>query len=227
MTALAVDIETVPTESALDMPYPEADRSPPANYKSADAIARWRESDVAAWRESSVKQYSLSPLYGRVVAIGLAWDPPNDFTAAIETHALLAPSEGDEKALLEAFWERAQDADVLLTWNGFSFDIPFLLTRSALHGLRGLPGNLLRRYQTSGHYDVKQVLNGWDSSKLRGGLNSLDDWAKAFGLGAKVSHGSEVYRMFREGRFEDIGLYAADDARKTLQLYNATSHIFG
>jgi hypothetical protein len=34
-----LDIETVPTDAALAMPYPAADRQPPANYKSDDAIA--------------------------------------------------------------------------------------------------------------------------------------------------------------------------------------------
>jgi hypothetical protein len=36
---LVFDIETIPTTAALARPYPEGERHPPANYKTADALA--------------------------------------------------------------------------------------------------------------------------------------------------------------------------------------------
>lgn len=226
MTALAIDIETVPLEASLRKPYPEAERQPPANYKSAEAIYAWREKDIAAWSEERIKTYSLSPLWGRVVAIGFAADPPGDLSDEIVTQSLLARREDDEATILKALWQRVErEAEPLVTWNGMGFDVPFLLVRSAILGVPTPRGNYLRRYDSRLHYDVKLVTAGWDSYRARG--TSLDDWAQAFGLRAKSAHGSEVFRMFSNGQLAEIGAYAADDARLTLQLYHRVSPIFG
>jgi predicted PolB exonuclease-like 3'-5' exonuclease len=222
MGAIAIDIETVPTAAAMALPYPEEERTPPGSYKSPDAIANWRINDRAAWEQERIKKYSLSPLYGRVVAVGVAHDPTDDFDDAIETNDLIAISEDDEPELLRRFWARVVHAEPLVTWNGFEFDIPFLMTRSAIHDIEGVPANLLRRYQVSAHFDVKQVVCGWSTR----GKGSLDEWAKAFGYGGKIAHGSEVWKMYQEGRYEDIALYAADDAKKTLSLYYRTARVF-
>ena len=226
MTALAADIETVPTSAALALPYDANERTPPASYTKAETIAAWYERDRAEWETARVKTYSLSPLYGRVVAIGMAWNPPDDFTDAVETHALVAEAGADEAAMLGAFWERVQTADPLVTWNGAGFDVPFLLTRSAILGVTNTPSGLLKRYSHEKHYDVKQVVCGYDGQRMRSSGNSLSDWAQAFGMDAKIAHGSQVYTMYREGRFADIGAYAADDARLTLALYHRVAAVF-
>lgn len=59
MSTLFLDIETVPLTSSLEMPYPDAERMPPANYKNPEAIQGWREKDRATWSESRVKECSL------------------------------------------------------------------------------------------------------------------------------------------------------------------------
>jgi hypothetical protein len=224
MSPTAIDIETVPLRAALDRPYPEADRDPPANYKSPEAIYGWREKDIAAWEQDRIKQYSLSPLTGRVVAVGVASDPPGDFVEEIVTESLIARTEADERDLLTKLWIRCASADPLVTWNGMGFDVPFLLTRSAILGVPTPRHSLLKRYATAAHYDVKMVVNGWDSYKSRG--TTLDDWAQAFGLGGKSAHGSQVYEMYRAADFASIGAYAADDARLTLALYHRVAHVF-
>lgn len=226
MTALAIDIETVPLEASLQRPYPEAERQPPANYKSAEAIYGWREKDIAAWQEERIKAYSLSPLFGRVVAVGLASDPPGDLSDEIVTQSMLARQEADEADVLRRLWARVErEAEPLVTWNGMGFDVPFLLVRSAILGVPTPRGNFLRRYDSRLHYDVKMVTAGWDSYRARG--STLADWAQAFGLSGKLAHGSEVYTMFRSGQLAEIGAYAAGDARLTLQLYHRVSPIFG
>ena len=222
MTALAADIETVPTSAALALPYPVEERQPPASYTKPETIAAWYQRDRVEWETARIKTYSLSPLHGRVVSIGLAWDDEDD----IETHALVAETGAEEAAMLEQFWERVASADPLVTWNGAGFDVPFLLTRSAILGVTNTPSGLMKRYATDRHYDVKQVVCGFDSQRMRTPGNSLSDWAQAFGMEAKIAHGSQVYTMYREGRFFDIGAYAADDARLTLALYHRVSGVF-
>jgi predicted PolB exonuclease-like 3'-5' exonuclease len=226
MTALAADIETVPTSAALALPYPEAERQPPASYTKPETIAAWYERDRAEWETTRIKTYSLTPLHGRVVAIGLAWDPADDFGTDLDTTTLIAETSADEAAILTAFWERVRTADPLVTWNGAGFDVPFLLTRSAILGVTNTPRGLMKRYATDVHYDVKQVVCNFDTQRMRTPGNSLSDWAVAFGMDAKISHGSAVYAMYKEGRFADISTYAADDARLTLALYHRVSGVF-
>jgi len=49
---------------------------------------------------------------------------------------LLARDYSEEKPLLEYFWGRMADYDAVTTFNGKSFDIPFLRDRAVYHGVR-------------------------------------------------------------------------------------------
>lgn len=221
ITALAFDIETLPLARSLDLPYPEEDRSPPSNY-GVEAREKWRVKDREAWEQDRIKTYSLSPLYGRVCAIGLAWD---DAEGERVERSLLATTEEEEAHLLREFWQMAMFAETLVTWNGLAFDVPFVLTRCAiLDVLPTVSGrDLLRRYSTYPHCDVKALLHGWDTR----GKGSLDDTLAAFGLPTKIAHGSEVYGMAGRGEWDAIGAYAAADAGSTLKLFERIERVFG
>ena len=69
--AVVLDIETVPIAASLAVPYPAADRDPPASYKSDESIQRWREADAVKWAQTpdpvedvEVKEPSLIILPG-------------------------------------------------------------------------------------------------------------------------------------------------------------------
>jgi DNA polymerase elongation subunit (family B) len=225
MTALALDLETVPLNAALQKPYPAEQRTPPGNYRDPAKIAEWRANDQLAWATERIKQYSLSPLTGRIIAVGLAVDPPHDNADEIVTHSLVARTEADEHELLTRLVKRIDaEADPLVTWNGMGFDVPFLLTRCAILGVPTPRANLCRRYDTRAHYDVKMVTAQWDQHKAR--QTTLGDWAEAFGLSGKLAHGSDVYAMAQRGQLSEIAAYAADDARLTLALYHRVSVAF-
>lgn len=220
--AVAFDLETVPQEAAMALPYPEASRHPPSNYKADEAIAKWRAQDRLDFNTQRVKQYSLSPQRGRIVAVGLA--------DADGAWSHIARTEADEARLLDKVWTRLSGSAPVVTWNGLHFDVPYLITRSMLLGVT-LPvgidaSDYLRRYSAYPHCDVKAVLHGYDSQRMRQDGNSLDDWAVTCGLSPKVSHGSEVFAMHTAGRHAEIGAYAADDAAKTLSLYHRMAPYF-
>lgn len=210
MSAISFDLESLPLASSLAEPYPEEDRDPPANYKSEDAIARWREKDQAAWAEARVKECSLNPRLGRVCAIGYADE--NGHLSHV------AEDEADEHLLLRGFWDSVAEREEVIGWNSHGFDFPFLVTRSILLGIRPkvTTAPYLRRYSYYPHFDVKMALLNWPSGYTKG--NGLDEWAKAFGLEGKSAHGSEVYGMAQRGEWEKIGAYAADDARLTWEV---------
>jgi predicted PolB exonuclease-like 3'-5' exonuclease len=207
---ICLDIETVPTDAAMQEPYPEATRNPPGNFSKADTIAAWREKDKAAWQEE------------RVVCLGIT---QGDTVGCIE-----ANTEAKEIACLNSFWVTvANNADGrIVTWNGI-WDLRFLVVRSLLHGL--VPSinpmtvrEWFRKYTTHPHFDVKALLTNWDAPKAGEGL---DEWAKAFGIAGKSGlTGADVYPLYQIGHFEEIAAYCRQDVETTLALYNRIKDMF-
>lgn len=211
---LVIDIETVPLASSLAMPYPEADRLPPGNYKNEDAIARWREKDRATWEAERAKVCSLSPRLGRIVCLGYAPD-------VNEPMALLARAEADESTVLRAFWDlAAANKGPLVTFNG-AFDLNYIIVRSLLWRLRptvaaSTISGWRARYRTYPHFDCRGVLTNWDN-RTEG---TLGDWAEAFGLGGKDGmSGADVFPLYQLGHFDEIAAYCTKDVQLTRELY--------
>lgn len=209
MKTLTFDIETIPTTAALALPYPEGDRSPPANYKSEEAITKWYASDRAAWSEARIKECSLTPRLGRVLALGVSSPTaPDPFVS-------LAATEEDEGDLLRFFWQLAE-GEMLAGFNSMSFDLPFLVTRSLILGVT-IPLRLpdyLRRYTYDPHFDVRMALTGWDARAT----GTLGDWAAAFGLPRPVGSGAEVYTQFLAGDLEAVEAHCLSDVAATKAL---------
>jgi hypothetical protein len=220
---LVVDIETVPLAASLDADYPEAERQPPANYKSEDAIARWRLSDRNAWEAGLAKTCSLNPRLGRVLCIGMG-RVSGDITVQ------MANTEADEAFVLQTFWNEVADAggDVV-TWNG-SWDLRFILMRSLHHGIRPtLDGWVIsdwfRRYSVARHFDCKAVLLNWD---VRVSGEGLDQWAKFFGVGGKLGgiSGADVYPLYLGGQLIEIAEYCQQDVTATRAIYQRIAPVY-
>ena len=121
--AIVLDIETVPLEAALTVPYPAEDRQPPANYKDQEAIDRWRQADAAKWAAERVKACSLNPRLGRILCIGTT------------RGVLMAQTPAEEANVLDAAWRELKHAGgKVVTWNG-SWDLRFILLRSLALGV--------------------------------------------------------------------------------------------
>jgi predicted PolB exonuclease-like 3'-5' exonuclease len=220
---LALDIETVPLASALEAPYPEESRTPPANYKSDEAIAKWREQDRTAWQAARVKECSLHPRLGRIVCVGL-------HVYGDET-VLLAKTEADEPALLRAVWEHLHRAKGrVVTWNG-TFDLRFILLRSLAHGiLPTLPPSTtsawFRKYTTYPHFDCKAVLTNWDAPRAGEGLT---EWATFLGCAGKTDGvtGAAVAGMVEREAWEELTEYCMADVRATAAVFLKIAPYFG
>lgn len=215
---LVFDVECIPLAASMAEPYPEEERTPPGNYKSEEAIAKWRAADREKWDAERVKAYSLSPRTGRVVCIGYG-------NTDGDSHAQLAKVEADEYALLCGFWKLVRQSPVIVGFNSHGFDFPFLLIRSLILGVE--PGvrvaDYLRRYTYTPHFDVRMALTGWDVRQP----GTLADWAKAFGVAGKSGHGSEVYGMVLEGRWDDLSNYCLADVAVTRALAQRVGPAYG
>lgn len=215
---LVLDIETIPMESALLAPYPEGLRNPPANYKSEEAIAKWREADRARWAEERAKECSLNPRLGRIFCVGTS------------EGLVMADSSDEEPELLRRTWAwLKQHRGRVVTWNG-TWDLRFILIRSLAHEITpSLPPSVIqswfRRYSTFPHCDCKSVLTNWDAPRAGEGLN---EWASFLGLPGKTDgiSGRDVWPLYQGGMLDEIAEYCLADVAATQAIYERIAPYF-
>lgn len=234
MATLIFDIETVGEDfSALD-------------ETTKESLTRWikRESGDEASYESALKDLEdglgFSPLTGQIVAIGVL------DAERMKSAVYYQPADGDdtdfeegaakfealsEKAMLEKFWEIATKYDTFVTFNGRGFDVPFLMVRSAVHGVKPTKNLLANRYLQYQPYNAKHV-DLLDQLSFYGALRrkgSLHLWTRAFGIESPKAQGvtgDDVQNLFKSGHYKDIARYNARDLVATLELYRRYQEYF-
>lgn len=176
----------------------------------------------------------FSPLTGKIVVIGVMdyeknkgviyFDAPGEnmkeFTEGDFTYKPMS-----EKEMLENFWRGADNYQEFITFNGRSFDVPFLVIRSAIHGVNVTKDLLSNRYLNLQKFDAKHVdlqdqLTFYGALQRKGGLHM---WARAFGIKSPKSEGvsgDDVSRLFREKKFKEIARYNSGDLLATRDLYD-------
>ena len=234
MSTLIFDIETVGEDfSALD-------------ETTKESLTRWikRESGDEAEYTAALKDLEdglgFSPLTGQVVAIGVldaermksavyyqpAGEDDTDFEEGAAKFEALS-----EKAMLEKFWEIATKYDTFVTFNGRGFDVPFLMVRSAVHGVRPTKNLLVNRYlqyqpSNAKHVDLLDQLSFYGALRRKG---SLHLWTRAFGIESPKAQGvtgDQVQGLFKTGKFREIARYNARDLVATLELYRRYEEYF-
>lgn len=218
---LCFDLETTALDASMASPYPADDRQAPQNYKKDEAIAAWREKDEIAWRSGRAKECALNPRLGRIVCVAAMVETPLSYTVY---------AEENEADVVRALWDHiAEQNGEIITFNGLGFDVPFLLTRSLILGVKPtVPLSTIRswgkRYSYGPHYDLRAILGGFDSRAS----GTLTDWARALGIECSdTTKGSDVYAMYQAKDFDGIAAHAKSDVEITRALYDRVSTIYG
>jgi DNA polymerase elongation subunit (family B) len=213
---LVFDIETAAHDLASFDDY---------SQRALDQLSE-REEDA----EEEAFRFAFSPLTAQVVTIaaldadtgrGSVW--VNGSLRAFEENGVSFES-CDERSLLEKFWEHARTYDEFITFNGRTFDVPFLMIRSAILGVKptkNLMGNRYLSLQPSNarHIDLKDQFTFYGAKKERLGLHF---WCVAFGIPSpKVGEvtGEDVTRLWRAGEHEKIARYCLGDTIATAALF--------
>lgn len=217
MKKLVIDIETVGT------PWEEHDP-----YVREYLIKGMNEAEA----EEEKRRGALSPFTGRIVAIGVVnaetgkscafYEVPRQTELVTQRDGHRTLISGSEKQILEKFWEYLDKGDRFISFNGRQFDGPFLMIRSAIHGVvpkRDLIGN---RWRFHPNCDLREVLNFNGAVNSRQMRFNLDLACKAFGIASSKQEGKDgraVEMMYRSGRYQEIALYCLEDVRATQELY--------
>ncbi len=207
----AFDIETIPNSSLLDhLPKPDVKIG---NLKDPEKIA----AKIKAAEDEQKGQMALSPMWGRVFCYVL-----HDGEESIRM--ICDEDEENEIYLLEELFNKMYGITIC-TWNGNSFDLPFVFKRAAILGIDlerfrvpPLP-HWVKRYRTDGqHIDLMQVWANWDSQ----GRVKLDDAAAAFGLAGKLEiEFSQFPELLKtKGGRDTILDYCEQDVVITHQIYS-------
>lgn len=203
-----------------------------------EALTRWikKESESEEEYQESLRELKeglgFSPLTGEIVVIGTL-----DYTTNQGGIYFQAPGKNieemteegikfkqmTEKEMLEQFWQIASRYEEFISFNGRGFDGPFLMIRSAYHGIRPTRNLSESRYlyqqKTCTHIDLVDQLTFQGNLRKKGGLHL---WTNLFGIKSPKAEGvtgDDVRGMFKEQKFLDIAKYNLGDLRATKELY--------
>jgi hypothetical protein len=187
---LVLDIETRPDDRLWGDPsFLESLREriePPKNYRDPLKIESYVDDELARRKARA----ALSPLFGRVVAIGFGLldddDEPEVFCS------------NDEELVLADFAGRLGQIGrvVLGGFNVREFDIPFLIARCAARSVE-FPHWFPARRDWRGIADVRDLCTD----------GSLADWLRACDLPAKSGSGAESLDL----RLDELEVYCRND----------------
>jgi DNA polymerase elongation subunit (family B) len=205
-----------------------------------DVLTRWirkehagNEAGYAVALADLKDGLGFSPLTGQIVAIGVL-DAEHEKTVVYYQHP---QSEGQvieegnviykslsERAMLEQFWRGCAHYDQFVSFNGRGFDVPYLMIRSAVHGIRPSRDLLSNRYmnlQHDGkHIDLADQLSFYGATRTRGTLHA---YCRAFGVKSPKADGvcgDDVGALFKAGKYLAIARYNVGDLVATKELYD-------
>ena len=154
----------------------------------------------------------LDPCTGRIICIGVYW---------IELDKSRAYCHEDERELLANFWNDLGQIrpQKYVTFNGKSFDFPYINIRSAINGVP-IPRDVVldtRRFSTDRHFDVREVMTNYERYKK----GTLEFFCEIFGVPSPKNgiNGKNVGEYFKAGKLDEIAKYCLGDCKATGQLY--------
>jgi len=224
---LVIDIETIGED------FEKLDKATQEN------LTRWIKKDSDNEDEYKLALQDLknglgfSPLTGEIVAIGLLdyhkneggvyYQAPGQKNEETKEDGI-SFKQMTEEEMLRKFWELASRYQVFITFNGRAFDMPFIIIRSAIHGIRPTKDLMRGRYLYQNnpdalHIDLAEQLNFYGAMRKKG---SLHLWSRAFGIESPKSggvSGEDVGPLFKKKKFLEIAKYNVGDIRATRELY--------
>ena len=206
MRVAVFDAETAPNVQLLDLALSAARERAEARGEDPGEIDP----------ETVRKEMALSPVFGRIVAVGLL---DADFPDG--PHVLVGD---DERELLEFFWVMAEGFDLYISWNGLGFDLPWLYVRSMVLGIEPtvrISTARFRRPGESNHLDLFALLTDWRGNRSKHLRLDLATVARALGVESPVGDGADVPALWEKGDYDSIRKHLESDLRATLGIWRA------
>jgi 3'-5' exonuclease len=199
MKKLFLDIETLPAEGQkVEMLQKLWDDI----KKKASQNARKVENNF----ETFFRNTSFQGEFGRILCIGYA----------ISDQKVECLS-GDEKKMLQDFWDIARDTDIFIGHNILDFDLRFIYKRSIIHNIKPTRDLSFARYRSDPIFDTMKEWEKWGAQGV-----SLHRLTTALGITSPKEEGidgSKVYDYFLAGKTNEIIEYCKRDVEATRKVY--------
>jgi predicted PolB exonuclease-like 3'-5' exonuclease len=189
MKILYFDIETVPTEKALE------------ENGLLDAQLKLDEPEL-------IKKLSLSAISAKIICLCYTIEP--SLSGAVEV------LQGEETDIIKNFWKIAPDCNLFVGHNILDFDMRFIYQRSVIHQIKPSREIPFTRFRNAPIYDTMQEWSKW--GREHASLDSLSK-ALGIPSPKENLDGSKVYPYYRAGKLPEIVEYCKRDVESVRAVY--------
>ncbi len=212
-----------------------------------DNLTRWIKREAAGDADKYLASLAdlkdglgFSPLTGQIIAIGVYDTVKNRGVVYYQAPDMEAVETRDENFLfkpktesemLACFWQGAASYREFISFNGRSFDVPFIMVRSAVNKIKPTVNLMSNRYLESQrgnarHIDLLDQLSFYGAVRRKG---SLHLYCQAFGIKSPKAAGitgDDVARLFAEKKYKEIAEYNSWDLIATWELHKVWEEYF-
>lgn len=202
-------------------------------------LLRWAEDEHE--KKLIRERTALWPLTGQVVTIGLLradrdvgviyYQAPGKKYKSTKIKGVsgITFKTGTEKEILEQLWSvlsrfHREGGVQVITFNGRGFDVPYLMIRSAINGVKPSLNLMGRsRYDESLQLDLSERLHFYGAVRK---YFPLEFYADAFNIPNPKDKGVDAEmtsKLFRAKKYRTIARYCLRDLQATRQLYHRWS----
>ena len=234
MSYLVFDIETIGQK------FESMDK------KTKDIVKGWAEKNAEEEDGKNVKKelekikngFPLSPYLGEIVAVSVLDHEGNGGTYFQAPKGGVEDFEEEgiryrvctEKQILERFWDVARHYMCFVSFNGRRFDVPYLVTRAAINGIKPTRDLMTNRYVTMQrnvtHIDLQDQLTFYGAMYPAPNLHFATN---SFGIKSPKTGditGADVPEAFEKKRYKEIAEYCMADVFATRELYEKYKEYF-
>jgi hypothetical protein len=179
----------------------------------------------------------FSPLTGSIAAIGVYDSVKNRGVVYYQAPMIEEKEWNDENfvfkprteaEMLQSFWQGAEKYDEFVSFNGRSFDVPFLMMRSAVHRIKPSVNLMSNRYlrlqaKHARHIDLYDQMSYYGAVRRKGNLHLF---CQALGIKSPKAGGitgDDINRLFKEQKYKEIAEYNSWDLIATWELFKIWS----
>jgi len=148
-----------------------------------------------------IETIGLNPMEDRIICISIS---------NIDSEAIKTIYGEDESVTLETFWNWIDNNEQVLTYNGDSFDIPFIITRSLINKVK------IKKLKNT---DLRKVVTSFFTSYNKYAKGKLSDWATILNIEIKTEDGEKMKEFFENKEWSKIKEHCEEDIIITKALY--------
>jgi uncharacterized protein YprB with RNaseH-like and TPR domain len=149
-----------------------------------------------------IETNGLNPIKNRIISISLL-----EISNSIPTTFY----GEDEKRTLEQFWNCIRDCEGVITFNGDSFDLPFIIARSLIHQVK------IRKDLKN--LDLRKIVNSFWYSYEKHSNGTLRDWASILGFIVETEDGEKMIELYNKKNWKEIVFHNSEDVKITKLLH--------